>query len=449
MEILAIGKPAINVYIPLQEFPQEGDIFTIKRPIESAGNVSMTAACMLGKWGEKVHFTGVVGSDNVAEKVKNVLSENNVDIKNIESNYQNATASNYIILNAKTGMQSKIICQNPEVQLTKFRYDFNPDYAIVDGTDFAGVHALINNNSNCKIIYYARVATRDDITISKRANYVICTQAFAEGMSKVKCDDNIEEYVNLYQKMVDLGGHSNFIILLNNHKILYSINSQVKMLPEMKINVSDYSSLDSIFVGAFTYALIHDLNMDDAIKFSNTASALSLSKVGEVNAIPELNDIMENSGLKGKLMMQEQNPSTAVAPENPSPLNPNYKALENEATNQNVTNNNIETQNMNANNTNIAFNQQPTLGSSNEVVNQQQVATPNVPNQNNAFIPSNNQNMVNQQVANSGNPLLNTNNPITEQVPNAGNVTPPPALTPTPTEQQPAETNIFDEILNG
>ena len=35
MEILVIGKPSINVYLPLVEFPQEGDLFTIKQKNES------------------------------------------------------------------------------------------------------------------------------------------------------------------------------------------------------------------------------------------------------------------------------------------------------------------------------------------------------------------------------------------------------------------------------
>ena len=41
-----IGKPAVNVYLPLQDFPNEGDVFTIKERIESVGNISATAACL-------------------------------------------------------------------------------------------------------------------------------------------------------------------------------------------------------------------------------------------------------------------------------------------------------------------------------------------------------------------------------------------------------------------
>ena len=47
METLIIGKPAVNTYLPLQEFPKEGDLFYIKSKNESVGNVGATAACLL------------------------------------------------------------------------------------------------------------------------------------------------------------------------------------------------------------------------------------------------------------------------------------------------------------------------------------------------------------------------------------------------------------------
>ena len=42
MEIIAVGKPAINIYMNLVEFPQDGDIFRINKKLESLGNASAT-----------------------------------------------------------------------------------------------------------------------------------------------------------------------------------------------------------------------------------------------------------------------------------------------------------------------------------------------------------------------------------------------------------------------
>lgn len=323
VETLIIGKPAINIYLPLQEFPNEGDIFTIKSKNESVGNVGATSACLLAKWGISTHFTGVVGNDAYAEKIRDTFKEYKVNSKFMETNFENGTNVNYIILNAKSGNSSKIIYNNPEVQLAKFKYDFVPGFAIIDGTDHAGAFALLNNNGNCNTVFYGRVGDKDTINLSKRCTWNVCTEVFAEGLTKMSADGTAESYVNLYQKIVDTAGKSNYVIILNNRKILYSVDGKVKMLPEMKINVVDHSSFDSVFVGAFSYGIGMGLNIDDAIKLANTAAGLSISKIGEVSSIPTLDEVLDNSGLRAKVAPQTNQSVAPAQAQEVTPLNPN------------------------------------------------------------------------------------------------------------------------------
>lgn len=333
METIIIGKPAVNVYLPLQEFPQEGDVFTIKGKNESVGNIGATTACLLGKWGMPVHFTGVVGNDAYAEKIRDTFKEYKVNSKFMETNFEKGTSVNYNILNVKNGIVSKVLYNDPDNQLTKFKYDFVPGFAVIDGTDFAGAHALLNNNGSCKTVFYGRFGDKDTIAMSKRCTWVVCTQVFAELLAKTETDGTAESFVNLYQHIVDNAGNSNYIVILNNHKILYSVEGKVKMLPEMKINVADYSSFDSVFVGALSFALMKDMVLDDAIKLANTAAAISLSKIGEVPSIPELDEVIENSGLREKLGGGENQTPVAQA-QAVEPLNPSYQSTTVEETPQ-------------------------------------------------------------------------------------------------------------------
>ena len=321
METLIIGKPAMNVYLPLQEFLSEGDIFTIKTKNESLGNVAATSSVLLAKWGVKNSFTGVVGNDGYAESIRETFKLYGVNTKYLETNFEKGTSVNYMILNAKSGIVSKIFYTDPEVQLTKYKYDFMPQFVIIDGTDQAGAHALLNNNSSAKTVFYGRVGDRDTIAMSKRCNYVVCTQTFAEMLTHINPDNSAESLVGFYQKIVDATGNSNYIVIMNNHKILYSVDGQVKMLPDMNFHVVDNSSFDSVFVGALSFALIKGLTLDDSVKFASTSAGISLSKIGEVSAIPELDEVLDNSGLREKFGMAK----TSVAPaqaEAPLPLQP-------------------------------------------------------------------------------------------------------------------------------
>lgn len=301
MEILVIGKPAVNVYLPLVEFPQEGDLFHINSKNESVGNIGATSACLLAKWGMSTHFTGVVGNDPYADKIRQTFMEYKVNSKFLEVNFETGTAINYIILNTKSGVVSKILYNDTDAQLAKFKYDFAPEFAIIDGTDLAGAFALLNSNGSCKTVFYGRIGDKDTVNVSKKCTWVVCTQAFAESMTKMTLEDSQESYTELYQKIVDASGKSNYIVLLKNRKILYSIDGQVKLVPEMKINVADLSSFDSIFVGALSFCLANDVKLDDAIKFADTAAAISISRIGEVGAIPTVDEVLDNSGLREKL----------------------------------------------------------------------------------------------------------------------------------------------------
>lgn len=319
MEIIIIGKPAINVYMPLQEFPKEGEVFHIEKKYESLGNVGATSSCLLASWGVKNHFTGVVGNDAYAEKIKNTFQNYKVDTRYMETNFEKGTVVNYMMLNTKTGVTTKILYNDPENQLVKYKYDFIPNFAIIDGTDLAGAYALLNNQANCETLFYARFGDRDTINLSKRCSYVVCTQTFAEMMSKEQIDDTQASCINLYQKLVDVAGKSNYIIILNNHKILYCVDGKVKLVPEMKMGVSDYSSFDSVFVGALSFALVNKIDLDDAIKFADTAASISLSKIGEVSSIPDVLTVLENSGLKEKFGVDDVK-KVEVAPEVIEPI---------------------------------------------------------------------------------------------------------------------------------
>lgn len=351
METIIIGKPAVNVYLPLQEFPNEGDVFHINTKYESVGNVGATSSCLLAKYGLKNHFTGVVGSDAYAEKIRNTFKEYGIDTKYMETNYEKGTVVNYMVLNTKNGITTKILYNDPENQLVKYKYDFIPNFAIIDGTDFAGAYALLNNTANCQTLFYARFGDRDTINLSKRCTYVVCTQVFAEMMSKETIDDSQASCINLYQRLVDISGKSNYIIILKNHKILYCVDGKVKLVPEMKMNIVDYSSFDSIFVGALAFALIRNVNLDDAIKFADTAASISIGKVGEVDSIPELMEVLENSGLKEKFGIVESTQKQAI----PETIEPIHSS---EVENNIVTNHNQQEQNssaVNDVNQNVAF----------------------------------------------------------------------------------------------
>ncbi len=302
MEIITVGKPAINIYINLVEFPQDGDVFRINKKIESLGNASATSACLLAKWGLHVNFCGSVGNDAYNEKIQNTFKELKINTKYLETDYEGGSAVNHMIINNQTKNITKILYSSDTSAIKRFKFDFQPDWAVFDGTDIQATLGVINTNPDMKSVFYLNTINKEINNIAKKCTWIVTNQNYAINMTKATIDGSAESYVSLYQQLVDVNGQSNYIILLNNHKILYVEDGKVKMLPDLQFVVEDNSSFDSVFTGAFTFAQAMGLSLDESIKFGNTAASISLSVIGEVPSIPELQVVMDNSGLGDRII---------------------------------------------------------------------------------------------------------------------------------------------------
>ena len=300
MEIITVGKPAIDTYLNLVEYPMEGDVFRINKKIESVGNTSATTACLLSKWGYHVNFCGSIGNDGYAEKIQNTFKEFKINTKYMETDYEGGTATNTFIVNTKNKIITKVLYSSDTSALKRFKFDFTPEWAVFDGSDIPATLGVINTNPGLKSVFYLNTINKEINNIAKKCTWIITNQNYAVNITKAQLDGSAEAYVAMYQQLVDTNGQSNYIILLNNHKILYAEDGKVKMLPDLQFNNEDSSSFDSIFTGAFTFANILGMNLDEAIKFANTATSIGLGKIGEVDAIPELDAIVTNSGLEAR-----------------------------------------------------------------------------------------------------------------------------------------------------
>ena len=78
MKVLVISKPIYDYILPLEEFPMDGDKFYINNSINTLSNVGSLVAITFSRYGLDTSFTGVLGEDDIANKIK--------DIWNVESN---------------------------------------------------------------------------------------------------------------------------------------------------------------------------------------------------------------------------------------------------------------------------------------------------------------------------------------------------------------------------
>ncbi len=301
VKVLVIGKPTYNFIIPLDNFITEGAKLSIVDKIEQAGGASVYAASLLGKWGVNVSYTGLVSNDPYGAKIKSHLDSFNVDTKFLEINYENpnCTSTNFIILNKTNGSSTEVRRNNPELNLTKYKYDFVPDYIIMDGTDPDGSMAALNNYPQATSILFANRISEKLYDISKKCNYVVANSTYAKALTKLELEvKRPKALVNFMQKIKDLN-KAQYVIMMREYGVLYTSDNKVKMIPAIQIEKKEDDTHGGyIFFAAFVYGMINNYGIDNSVKIANIAAGLSLTKVGSINAMLDLADILKIAGLK-------------------------------------------------------------------------------------------------------------------------------------------------------
>lgn len=299
MKILVIGKPTYNVILPVNNFVIEGSKNQLTGKLEMGGGASFYAASLMAKWGAEVAYTGVIGSDPYGNKIKADLEALNVDTKYVEINYENPTSFNYLIVNAANGSSTQMVIDDPNVTLQKYKYDFTPEFLIMDGTDLAGSMAAINNFPQAKSIVLANRVSEDIYSLTKRATHVIANTNFAKALTKLELEvDKPKALVNFMQKIKDLQ-KAEYIITMRDHGVLYTSEQQVKMIPSIAIEKKvDDTNAGNMFFAAFCYGLINNYNIDQAVRIANITAGLALTKLGSVNSIPELSEVLNLAGIE-------------------------------------------------------------------------------------------------------------------------------------------------------
>jgi sugar/nucleoside kinase (ribokinase family) len=68
---------------------------------------------------------------------------------------------------------------------------------------------------------------------------------------------------------------------------------RITSFPAFEIEPVDSTGAGDVFHGAFIYALFQNWSAAESMRFANAAGALSCTRLGARNGVPELEDVLE------------------------------------------------------------------------------------------------------------------------------------------------------------
>lgn len=293
MNILCIGHAAYDITTPFEGYPVENTKNRVPMRVECGGGPASNAAYLLGKWGVKTYFAGVIGNDEFGKRIIEEFKEVSVDTTYLEVSDEFKTTSSKIIANTQKGTRTILTYRPSDMKMTDVELNFTPDIILIDGQEYEFSKKVLNNYPNAISIIDAGRPTEKIIELSKMVDYVVCSKEFAESVTDIKIDyENNETIINLFNKMKEIF-KNNIVVTLEAKGCLYEYDGEIRRMPSIKVKAIDSTGAGDIFHGAFTYGISKNWDLEKILRSSNIAGALSVMKIGSRYSVPSKEEMKE------------------------------------------------------------------------------------------------------------------------------------------------------------
>jgi len=289
--IVCIGQSALDVTLPVDEYPKENTKVRIgDRRFINGGGACNNATYLLGKWNDDVTLISTVGNDRDGAFLEQEMSD--IGVQTMFAKIDSApTTTSYIITSLSKCSRTIITNKSP---LLKYNKDVNIscDYILVDGNDYETALKVFNDNPNAiKVIDAGRV-NEGILTLSKYCDYIVCSNDFAKEYTKRDIDYEDREGLKEIYDQIQKDYEGLLIITLESYGCMVKLNNEFHFIPSIKVNTIDTNGAGDIFHGAFVHFLSNDFELLRVLRLSNITGALSTTVYGTRKGIPDILEVM-------------------------------------------------------------------------------------------------------------------------------------------------------------
>lgn len=286
-KVLCVGQVAYDITLLVEEYPSENKKTRIKGQVECVGGSAFNSAYLLNSWGIDTTFVGTIGNDYYGLKIEEEINE--CKMKSFLTKLNSFTTTSYIITNINKGTRTILTNKNLELKSSNFKYD-NYDFIVLDSNEIELSLEIVKKYPDSVKILDAGKLCDEVLELGKYVDYFICSKDFAEKYAKIPLnnDDNIKKAYDLIEKTFN----NKIIITLEEKGSFTKIDGRYILVPSISVKAIDSTGAGDIYHGAFTYFIIKENNIIEAMRYANIAGALSVKKIGSKASIPKLEDVL-------------------------------------------------------------------------------------------------------------------------------------------------------------
>lgn len=296
--ILIIGSLNMDMAIRMRRMPVVGETVMGDAISYSAGGKGANQACAAGRLGKGVKMLGCVGDDELGGRLKQGLAASGVDISGLKIDPEAPTGMASIYVDSE-GKNSIVVlpganasCDIPYIEsmdgalaecdylLLQMEIPADAVYHAIRRGKELGKTVILNPAPAPECIPGEVLAMIDYLTpneteLSKLAGVL------GTGLEAVR-----EGAGRLLEK-----GVKNVLVTMGNQGCFFASQDRAGLYPAREVEPVDTTAAGDCFNGAFAVALAEGRTAEEAIRFANRASSITVTRKGAQDSLPAREEV--------------------------------------------------------------------------------------------------------------------------------------------------------------
>jgi sugar/nucleoside kinase (ribokinase family) len=296
-DVLGLGANSIDFVHLLPAFPQpEGWLskMRVSRHFVAPGGQTATTLAACARFGLRAKYLGATGTDENGARVRAELPRRQVDASDVavrEANNQYAV----ILIEEHSGERVVLWDRDERLELAEGDVPLaliaSARLLHVDDVDQAAAIRAARHARSLGI-----PVTSDLDRMTERTSELVAAVTvpiFAEGLlPQLTGAEDPEEGLRALRRV-----HDGLLVVTRGHLGAMALDGDRLIdSPGFKVNVRDTTGSGDIFRAGFIYAWLNGWPVDRVLRFANAAAALSCTRFGAMDGIPDLEEALELEG---------------------------------------------------------------------------------------------------------------------------------------------------------
>ena len=297
-DVVGVGLNATDTLLVVSHFPAYGGKVPFIQEILSPGGQVASALVACARLGLRTKYIGTIGDDERGRIQMESLAGSGIDLAHVQRRQNCANQSAYIIIDQSTGERT-VFWNRPEC-LAITPEEITPDQIAcarllhIDGHDTPAVAraASLAHAHGIPVTVDVDTIYPGFENVLPNVDYLIASSEFPGRWTR------IEDPFHALERLQNDYGMKVAAMTLGAHGALARVNGEFVYAPAFVINCIDTTGAGDVFHGAFCYAVLQDMPIDQALDFSNAMAALNclgLGARGHIGGLEEVQRLMSHA----------------------------------------------------------------------------------------------------------------------------------------------------------